>query len=176
MTLTLSILLLITCYQQSFSIQAQEPQEYDAKVSVAFDHNCDELFITNIRNAKKTIVGAIYALTNKDIVEALIDKADNNVQIRLKIDKNQAEFSYTKFLIKKMQNAGIQIILIAMKKNDHMHNKFAIIDNKIVITGSFNWTRNASEDNYENIILIKSETIAEKFTEAWKKIKKSGNL
>ena len=33
-----------------------------------------------------------------------------------------------------------------------MHNKFAIIDNFILITGSFNWTDKAVEKNQENLI------------------------
>jgi phosphatidylserine/phosphatidylglycerophosphate/cardiolipin synthase-like enzyme len=52
-----------------------------------------------------------------------------------------------------------------------MHHKFAVIDNKVVLTGSFNWTRNAAEDNHENIISIDSADMAVYFTDAWKKIK-----
>lgn len=48
-----------------------------------------------------------------------------------------------------MNNLGSDISLLASKgipvrtdadKDSHMHNKFAIIDDKFVITGSFNWT------------------------------------
>ena len=34
----------------------------------------------------------------------------------------------------------------------HMHHKYAIFDNKVLITGSYNWTRSAAEYNEENII------------------------
>lgn len=39
------------------------------------------------------------------------------------------------------------------------HNKFAIYDDNIVLTGSYNWTRSASDSNSENCIfyiMIKS--------------------
>jgi mitochondrial cardiolipin hydrolase len=34
----------------------------------------------------------------------------------------------------------------------HMHHKFALFDGKRLMTGSFNWTRSASEQNEENLI------------------------
>lgn len=33
-----------------------------------------------------------------------------------------------------------------------MHNKIAIIDGKILFTGSFNWTKSAEEINQENLL------------------------
>ena len=35
-----------------------------------------------------------------------------------------------------------------------MHNKFAVIDDKSLITGSFNWTQTAEERNEENLLII----------------------
>lgn len=37
-----------------------------------------------------------------------------------------------------------------------MHNKFFISDNKLLGTGSFNWTYNAVNNNYENLLLTNS--------------------
>ena len=44
-----------------------------------------------------------------------------------------------------------------------MHNKVFVIDNKTVITGSYNPTKNANERNDENILIIHDKKIAEKF-------------
>ncbi len=150
-------------------IQAKGPKK--AEVSVAIDNDCDDLLINNIKKAKKTIYGAVYTFTNKDIAEALISCAKKKVKVKLKLDKEQAKFTYTVTLIKRMKKAGIEIELISMKAlGDHMHHKFAVIDKEMVLTGSFNWTRNASTDNNENIISIKSKDIAEEFLAAWKKV------
>jgi phosphatidylserine/phosphatidylglycerophosphate/cardiolipin synthase-like enzyme len=35
---------------------------------------------------------------------------------------------------------------------DHMHHKFAVMDDRKVITGSFNWTKGSS-NNYENVLI-----------------------
>ena len=43
---------------------------------------------------------------------------------------------------------------VRVKKSDYlMHHKFAIIDGKNLITGSFNWTMQAAMGNYENVLI-----------------------
>ena len=44
-----------------------------------------------------------------------------------------------------------------------MHNKFAIIDGKVLMTGSFNWTSTAEEKNEENLLIITDEQTIEKY-------------
>lgn len=39
--------------------------------------------------------------------------------------------------------------------NSCMHNKYAVIDDNVVITGSFNWTSKAVSTNRENIVIIR---------------------
>ncbi|MCE3254496.1 MAG: hypothetical protein K0Q67_3516, partial [Cellvibrio sp.] len=36
---------------------------------------------------------------------------------------------------------------------NHMHHKFAIVDKSILVNGSFNWTRSATDYNQENILV-----------------------
>jgi competence ComEA-like helix-hairpin-helix protein len=44
-----------------------------------------------------------------------------------------------------------------------MHNKFAVIDNKMVITGSYNWTASAGERNNENLLVIDDKNIIKEY-------------
>lgn len=44
-----------------------------------------------------------------------------------------------------------------------MHHKFAVIDNKIVINGSFNWTRTAVVGNHENVMISFDEHLVNCF-------------
>lgn len=43
------------------------------------------------------------------------------------------------------------------------HNKVMIIDDRIVITGSFNFTKAAEEKNAENLLIIDSPALAAKY-------------
>ena len=51
-----------------------------------------------------------------------------------------------------------------------MHNKFAIIDDK-VWTGSFNWTISANRKNQENVVYNDEKDVYEKFLEQFEKLK-----
>lgn len=53
-----------------------------------------------------------------------------------------------------------------------MHHKFVVIDKRIVMTGSFNWTMQGSLQNYENVAIFSHKLMvhqyAEKFEELWR--------
>ncbi len=53
--------------------------------------------------------------------------------------------------------------------------RIIIIDGQVVITGSFNFTDQAEEENVENLLVIRDKVIADKFTANWKAhVKHSG--
>ena len=45
-----------------------------------------------------------------------------------------------------------------------MHNKYAIIDESVIVTGSFNWTSQAISNNQENLLFYQDKNIAEQYT------------
>jgi len=47
---------------------------------------------------------------------------------------------------------------------DHQPNQFAVIDNRTVITGSFNWSPSAAHQNDEVLLVIESPLLAAHFT------------
>lgn len=50
---------------------------------------------------------------------------------------------------------------------DIAHNKIMIIYGEIVITGFFNFTKNAEDKNAENLLIIRDKALAEKYTNNW---------
>lgn len=51
-----------------------------------------------------------------------------------------------------------------LARGDKLHHKFAVIDNKTVITGSFNWSPSAAHTNDETLLIIESPQLAAQFT------------
>ena len=51
-----------------------------------------------------------------------------------------------------------------------MHNKFAIIDNAFVMTGSFNWTFQAGKNNQENLLVVDHPYYLEKYNTEFEKL------
>lgn len=54
-----------------------------------------------------------------------------------------------------------------------MHHKFAVLDGRVVITGSYNWTFASEERNHENVVLLREpkliETYHHEFEALWAK-------
>ncbi|MCA9059029.1 MAG: DUF1669 domain-containing protein, partial [Planctomycetaceae bacterium] len=46
----------------------------------------------------------------------------------------------------------------------HMHHKFAVFDGRIAVSGSYNWTRSAADNNQENIVVTSQDAIVKRFT------------
>lgn len=61
-----------------------------------------------------------------------------------------------------------------------MHHKFVIIDNKRLLNGSFNWTRQAITGNQENLLVTSDSQLVclykEKFSELWRQYKTKRDL
>jgi phosphatidylserine/phosphatidylglycerophosphate/cardiolipin synthase-like enzyme len=51
-----------------------------------------------------------------------------------------------------------------------MHDKIMIVDGKIVLTGSFNWSNNAENENNENLLIITSTSLATTYENEFQKI------
>jgi len=63
-------------------------------------------------------------------------------------------------------------------KNSLMHNKFVIIDHKILMTGSYNWTVRATKTNQENVVILDDpylvNTFITEFNKLWKQFTPDG--
>ncbi len=142
------------CFQQAFTT-----------VTVLFspeDHPTEKL-VALLLSAKKRIYAAVYMITDKKIVNELIQaKRDRNVDVQIITDKISMDTSWGRG--KELVTQGIPVFVFTgdpvanvLKKNNAfinsiMHHKFAVIDN-VVWCGSFNWTRSADQFNREDIII-----------------------
>ncbi|KAI9269803.1 hypothetical protein BY458DRAFT_510474 [Sporodiniella umbellata] len=107
-------------------------------------------FLSVLNSATKTIDICVFAFTDDDVADVLIAAKKRNVAIRIITDNQQAagKGADAKRL---SESYGIPF------KTDHttgyMHNKFAMIDNKTLINGSFNWSKGARFKNRENVMI-----------------------
>jgi phosphatidylserine/phosphatidylglycerophosphate/cardiolipin synthase-like enzyme len=110
-----------------------------------------EAIIAEISRAKKTIQVQAYSFTSAPIAKTLLDAHKRGVHVEVVLDKSQktAKYSSTTFFI----NAGIPTYID--DKHAIAHNKIIIIDQSVLITGSFNFTKAAEEKNAENLLVIK---------------------
>lgn len=101
-----------------------------------------------IDKAKNHIDIAIYSLTSEPIAEAIIRAKERQIKIRILMDKQQVGGRNSKY----QYFLDNEIDVIRDIHTGLMHNKIAVIDGKILFTGSFNWTRSAEVRNEENLL------------------------
>ena len=132
-----------------------------AKTEVYFSlyDNPQKEIIKNINQAQAFINIAMYIFTDKEIALPLVKARERGVKVRLYLDKDQVDYKYSqsRFLVQK----GIKTRISS--NNYIMHNKFAIIDNRLLLTGSYNWTFSANNRNDENLMIIDDPEIIEIF-------------
>ncbi len=139
-------------------------------VRTAFRGECETILLKNIQSAKFEILVAVYSFSNKKIARALIKKSKEGISVKLKVDKKQASYNYSKSVFDLLKSKNLDIEYISMLKHHSMHNKFVVIDKKTVLTGSYNFTKAATHSNWENLVQITDKMIALKYIDEWNKI------
>jgi hypothetical protein len=132
-----------------------------SKVDIYFSPQggCREAIISRILGAQNRVDIAIYSFTNVDISTALDSVARRGVKIRVLMDQSQGKTQYS--ANKLLLANGIPVRYGA--GSGIMHNKFAIIDDSITITGSYNWSEAAEVRNDENLLVLFSDEVAHVF-------------
>ncbi len=118
----------------------------------------------SINNAKSTIDIAIFGYENVEDIEKAILNAQNkrNVKVRIVYDLNSKNESYYKDTLKLISKIEYSKADSTNSKDDKlMHNKFIIVDNKDVLTGSTNLTDSCTNGFNSNILVkIKNKDVA----------------
>lgn len=127
--------------------------------------NASAAIIDLIKNSKKNIFVAAYSFTSKDICYALLEAKKRGVEVRVVLDKSNAAKNYS--VADLLSNLAIPTRIDY--NYNIMHNKYLIVDENNVETGSFNYTKSAEKYNAENIIIMHNyPAIAAKYLENWR--------
>lgn len=107
--------------------------------------------LTELSKAKSDIKVAMGWFTNEDLFDALCEKVKNGLQVELIILND--------FINNRKNGLNFQHFIdigghFYFGKDEYpMHNKTCIIDQKVLINGSYNWTYFAESKNEENTII-----------------------
>ncbi|XP_061839761.1 mitochondrial cardiolipin hydrolase isoform X2 [Nerophis lumbriciformis] len=90
---------------------------------------------------------------------AVLELHRRRVTVRILVDKHYSVITGSQ--IGALRNAGICVHNVG--RYVHMHHKFAVVDNRLLITGSLNWTLAAVQSNSENIIITEEPALVRPF-------------
>lgn len=114
--------------------------------------------VASIESARRSVDMAMFNFSLTPVRDALINAHQRGVTVRVVTDSE----SLDKPAFRALQKAGIRVI--GDRREGLMHNKYLIIDQSEVWTGSLNLTANGLAEDNNNIVRLVSEELAEIYT------------
>ena len=153
--------------QPSYAPQPNYPGQPQQQGGVWFAHAyffpSEESFRqvrTVITSAQRTLDICVYSITDNDLANAIIDAHRRGVRVRIISDDDQAKNKGSDTL--RMRDMGIPLVFD--NAPSFMHNKYAIADHAVIVTGSYNWTKGARQQNQENVVISNSPELVQSFS------------
>jgi phosphatidylserine/phosphatidylglycerophosphate/cardiolipin synthase-like enzyme len=128
--------------------------------------SCDRLLAGLIDSARYRIHVAIFSFTSDVLAEALIRAHMRGVEVLVVIELDQASVRGSEY--GRLKASGVDV---RIDGNPYlMHHKFMVIDDRSVVTGSYNWSAAAEDRNDENLVVIVSEDINHSYESEFQRI------
>ena len=109
-----------------------------------------DAILTQINQAQSEILVALYYFTDPLLAEALIAAKSRGVTVQVILDRSQRNGRYSQ--ANRLTEARIPVHFDF--KHRIFHHKYMVVDNRVVITGSQNWTKSAENVNAENTLIL----------------------
>lgn len=129
-----------------------------------------------LESATKSVDMALFVFSEQRLANILETRHQQNVKLRALIEKTFAFRPYSEGLDmmgfalsnnckyeldnRPWRNPITTVAAPVLPRGDVLHHKFAVVDNKTVITGSHNWSEAANANNDETLIVVENATVA----------------
>jgi len=123
--------------------------------------NARERIIDLIKDADNSILFMSFVLTDNDITKAIIARHRAGVRVAGVIESGNIGDAGSD--LEALRQAGVDVL--ADGNPYLLHHKVIILDGSIVITGSYNFSASAAENNDENVLILHSPEVAVRYVE-----------
>jgi len=130
------------------------------------DEDCPRKIAALLSSMRKTVDVCVFTITDDRIASAILDTHRRGRAVRIITDDDKAMDPGSD--IDRLRKAGIPVRVDNTRY--HMHHKFALFDDARLLTGSYNWTRSAAENNAENFIVTGDRRFVEPFSRLFEKL------
>jgi len=127
--------------------------------------DCAETVIRFVSGAKQSLKAAVCWLTHPEIFKCLLERAQAGVDVQIALNFDQFNFHVggLNFNALLKSNATIH----GFPGPGLLHHKFAIADQKRLLTGSFNWTRS---EHFDHVVIWDCAQICMAFSKAFEEL------
>ena len=128
--------------------------------------SCRATIIQQIDRAVRQLKICVFTISDDRITNAIVTAHQRGVSIKVITDNDKSIALGSD--IDRMAGDGIPIKMD--NTSNHMHHKFMVIDERMALTGSYNWTLSAARFNHENIMLTSEAGIIKSFLTEFDKL------
>ncbi len=120
-----------------------------------------------LREARRSIALALFTLTDDELYRALNEARARGVTVDAVWDFTALDGClYAEIDELLAEGVGAVDALPGL-----LHHKFAVVDERVVVTGSANWSKSGMTRNDENLLVIRDEAIARRYLERFAALK-----
>ena len=127
---------------------------------------CRNRIAALLRQAKESADICVFTITDNELSKPILEAHRRGVRVRIISDDDKAHDAGSD--VWALSDQGVQVRVD--QSEHHMHHKYAVFDSKILVTGSYNWTRSAAEHNRENVVVTDDPRLVKKFIEGFESI------
>ncbi len=139
------------------------------QIYFAAEDDVNAAILREIDDAQDSIRFMSFSFTRDDIGEAMREKAANGVTVSGLFEVLGSETRFSE--LTPMFCAGLDV---RQDGNPYrLHHKVIIVDNDTVITGSFNFSDNATQSNDENLVIIEDPDLAGMYIQEYNRMFKN---
>ena len=131
-----------------------------------------DFLYSKIDSSKKSIKIAVAWFTDPELSKLLLEKKSQRIEISIILFNDEINS-----LLKNINKFGDNLRFSNSLAIDYiMHHKFCVIDDEIVITGSYNWTVKARRFNKENVLCISDKNIVNQYLQEFESLLKNSTI
>jgi len=130
------------------------------------EDECPKAIAGLFHRVKEAVDVCVFTITDDRITEAILAAHERGARLRIITDDLKAEDLGSD--IARLRRAGVA--LRTDRDENHMHHKFAIFDDRTLLTGSYNWTRGASDHNFENFVTTDDPRLVAAFSKHFNRL------
>jgi phosphatidylserine/phosphatidylglycerophosphate/cardiolipin synthase-like enzyme len=124
-----------------------------------------------LAEAERSVDAALYRLNHPRLARALAMALGRNVRVRLVLDRGKYEETPVTRELLQTYRIPFRLLRGRQGPSSKMHHKLALFDGRTALTGSYNWTRESEELNYECLLLLQEpaavEILRQEFEVLW---------
>lgn len=141
--------------------QPAAPRDTDTSAYFSPGDDCVNSIIRLLGQSRASADICVFTITDNRLADSLERAHDRGLRIRIITDNDKSLDLGSD--IERLIRFGIPVR--TDDSEHHMHHKYALFDETVVLTGSYNWTRSAALHNRENVVIARDPRLVRKFQE-----------